>query len=61
MPDPLRLQAHPDWEIVMAMDTGTFDWDGFEPMELGIPTLMIGIMTGYAPTLDEVVGFRGGG
>ena len=25
----------------MAMDTGTFDWDGFEPMELGIPTLKV--------------------
>ena len=31
--DPLRLRAHPDWEIVKAMDTGTFDWDGFEPMD----------------------------
>jgi hypothetical protein len=25
--DPLRPQAHPDWEIVEAMDAGTFDWD----------------------------------
>ena len=45
----------------MAMDTGTFDWDGFEPMQLGIPTLKVETTTGYVPTLDEVVGFCGGG
>ena len=55
--DPVRLRAHPDWEIVKAMDMGTFDWDGFEPMDLEIPILKVETTKGYSPTLDEVVNF----
>lgn len=52
--DPLRLQAHPDWQIVEAMDAGTFDWDKYEPMNLGIPILRVDTTAGYAPSLNEV-------
>ena len=58
--DPLRLQAHPDWEIVEAMDSGAFEWTKYEPMTLGIPVLKVDTTDGYAPTLDEVVVFSRG-
>ena len=58
--DPLRLQAHPDWEIVEAMDAGTFNWDKYEPMNLGIPILRVDTTAGYAPPFDELEVFSRG-
>ena len=58
--DPLRLQAHPDWEIVEAMNTGTFDWDKYEPMNLGIPVLRVDTTAGYTPPFDELEVFSRG-
>jgi hypothetical protein len=55
--DPLRLQAHPDWEIAEAMDAGTFDWHKYEPMNLEIPVLRVDTTPGYAPPFDELEAF----
>ncbi len=58
--DPLRRQSHPDWEIVEAMDTGMFDWDKYEPMNLGIPILRVDTTVGYTPPFDELEVFSRG-
>jgi predicted kinase len=55
--DPIRRVSHPDAEIISAMERGRFQWERYEPMELGIPVLRVDTTDGYQPTLDEVVAF----
>lgn len=55
--DPLRQASHPDAELIRAMQSGTFDWGRYEPMELGIPTMRVDTTDSYVPTLDEIARF----
>ena len=59
--DPIRRASHPDAEIVAAMEGGTFAWERYEPMELGIPVLRVDTTNGYQPVLEDVVAFSRGG
>lgn len=58
--DPVRRVSHPDAEIVAAMEGGAFEWDRYEPMELGVPVIRVDTTNGYDPTLDDVVAFSRG-
>jgi predicted kinase len=55
--DPIRRESHPDAEILAAMQSGAFEWERYEPMELGIPVLLVDTTNGYEPMLDDVVAF----
>jgi len=57
--DPLRRESHPDAEIIAAMESSAFEWERYEPMELGIPVLRVDTANGYEPTLDRIVVFSG--
>jgi predicted kinase len=55
--DPIRRESHPDAEIIAAMERGDFEWERYEPMELGIAVLRVDTTKGYEPMLDHVVAF----
>lgn len=58
--DPVRRLSHPDDEIVREMEKGTFEWERYEPMELGLPLIRVDTTNGYNPALDDVVAFSRG-
>jgi predicted kinase len=55
--DPVRRESHPDAEILAAMKSGAFEWERYEPMELGVPVLRVDTTNGYEPMIDQVVAF----
>lgn len=50
-------RSHPDGEIAALMDRGTFDWESYETLELGVPTLAVDTTSSYRPGLAEIVAF----
>jgi len=55
--DPARHMAHPDAELVAAMRAGTFPWERYEPMAIGVPILTVDTSDGYNPPLNEILDF----
>ena len=58
--DPVRQSSHPDHEILAAMESGSFDWEAFEPPHFGFAILEVDTSVGYAPDLDKVATFARG-
>ena len=58
--DPVRRVSHPDDQIIAAMERGAFEWERYEPMELGVPVLRVDTTNGYNPALDHLVEFSRG-
>ncbi|HEY1831334.1 MAG TPA: AAA family ATPase [Acidimicrobiales bacterium] len=55
--DPIRRISHPDDELVNAMEAGTFGWERYAPMEIGVPVLVVDTSDGYRPGLPDIVEF----
>jgi hypothetical protein len=53
----LKRTAHPDSEIIKALEEGTFSFKDFGPLELSIPTLTIDTTNGYNPNIERVLEF----
>jgi predicted kinase len=58
--DRVRRFAHPDEEILAEMASDRFDWEGYEPLDLGIPLLMVDTTNGYRPSQTQVALFASG-
>jgi hypothetical protein len=58
--DPIRRKSHPDDEVLSAMAGGTFEWDQYEPIDLGVPLMRVNTATTYSPSLDAIVAFARG-
>ena len=52
--------AHPDEELLAALDGGTLSFAMFGPPPLDVPTLRVDTSDGYHPNLGEVVAFING-
>jgi hypothetical protein len=50
-------RSHPDAEIAASMAGGTFEWECYGPLELGVPTLTVDTTSSYSPALTEIVAF----
>jgi predicted kinase len=55
-PDRTRA-AHPDEELLHALDAGTMRLTDFDGIALVFPSLRVDTADGYAPTLDDIVAF----
>jgi predicted kinase len=55
--DPVRWMSHPDAELVIAMQAGTFPWARYEPMDIGVPVLTVDTTDGYDPPIAEILAF----
>ncbi len=59
--DDVALRGgHPDGEIAALMNSGAFDWESYEALELGVPTLSVDTTSSYRPGLAEIVAFSRG-
>ncbi len=48
----------PDDAVIAAMRSGAFPWQDYEqPIDLGIPVLLVDTTAGYEPGLDEIEAF----
>jgi predicted kinase len=52
--------AHPDDELLAALDDGSLAFRMFDPPPLDVPVLHVDTTDGYHPTLDEIVAFING-
>jgi hypothetical protein len=52
-----RRHSHPDGEIVASIARGTFEWERYESLDLGVPTLTVDTTSSYSPALVEIVAF----
>jgi predicted kinase len=58
--DAARRVAHPDEELLAALDSGRMTFDMFDPPEIDAPLLRVDTTDGYHPTLDDIVVFIDG-
>ena len=55
--EPTRRRRSSRGEIPAQMEAGQFDWSPFEPMDLGVPRLVVDTQDGYRPRLAEITEF----
>ena len=55
--DVTLRHSHPDAEISASMADGTFEWECYGPLNLGVPTLIVDTTSAYSPALREIVAF----
>jgi predicted kinase len=52
-------RAHGDGDLLAAWEAGAIAFDGFQHIDLPVPTVTVDTSDGYRPPLDEVVAFLG--
>lgn len=55
--EPTRRRRSSRGEIPAQMQANRFDWSPFEPMDLGVPRLVVDTQDGYRPDLADIVEF----
>jgi predicted kinase len=55
--DLRRRVAHPDDELLAALDSGRLTFDLFDPPEIDAPILRVDTTDGYHPNLEEIISF----
>ena len=58
--DSTRYVAHPDDELLAALDSGRMTFDVFDPPALDVPVLHVDTTDGYHPTPGDIVAFING-